>query len=284
MQNPSPSAQTFDFYPIRIEFTALDPFHFPAPLSANVFRGALGFALHEISRARYKEIFTPRLRRERASGFAHPPRPFVLRSRHLDGRSIDAGQAFYIDLHLFTTRSPAIADLLASFRMVADRGFGPLGSRASVTFEHSTTPVSLPLTPGRKSISRIRVDFLSPTELKANNKILEVPAFEVLFRRILGRISTLRRLYGAGQLEIDFDGLNERAAKVWLAASELHHVSASRRSSRTGQRHPLGGFIGFAEYEGALSEFLPYLEIACWTGVGRQSVWGKGEIAVHELR
>ena len=28
-----------------------------------------------------------------------------------------------------------------------------------------------------------------------------------------------------------------------------------------------------------VAEFLPYLEIARWTGVGRQTVWGKGEIA-----
>jgi hypothetical protein len=40
----------------------------------------------------------------------------------------------------------------------------------------------------------------------------------------------------------------------------------------------LGGFVGVAEYEGDLNEFFPYLEIARWTGVGRQTVWGKGEI------
>jgi len=33
-----------------------------------------------------------------------------------------------------------------------------------------------------------------------------------------------------------------------------------------------------AEYEGQLGEFIPYLEAAQWTGVGRQCVWGKGEI------
>jgi hypothetical protein len=32
-----------------------------------------------------------------------------------------------------------------------------------------------------------------------------------------------------------------------------------------------------------MAEFLPYLEAARWTGVGRQTVWGKGEIAVEIL-
>jgi hypothetical protein len=57
-------------------------------------------------------------------------------------------------------------------------------------------------------------------------------------------------------------------------------VSIERRSSRTGQTHPIGGFQGTVEYTGPLDEFLPYLEAARWTGVGRQAVWGKGEIAV----
>ncbi|MCU1257176.1 MAG: hypothetical protein JWO80_61, partial [Bryobacterales bacterium] len=43
----------------------------------------------------------------------------------------------------------------------------------------------------------------------------------------------------------------------------------------------IGGFLGTAEYEGELAEFLPYLQAAKWTGVGRQSVWGKGEISVE---
>lgn len=38
-----------------------------------------------------------------------------------------------------------------------------------------------------------------------------------------------------------------------------------------------------AEYEGDLAEFIPYIDAARWTGVGRQSVWGKGEIAFQIL-
>jgi CRISPR/Cas system endoribonuclease Cas6 (RAMP superfamily) len=54
-----------------------------------------------------------------------------------------------------------------------------------------------------------------------------------------------------------------------------------RRSSRTGQTHSIGGFVGEAEYEGDLAEFVPYLKAAKWVGVGRQTVWGKGEIDVR---
>jgi len=34
------------------------------------------------------------------------------------------------------------------------------------------------------------------------------------------------------------------------------------------------------EYEGDLTEFVPYLRAARWTGVGRQTAWGKGAIEI----
>ena len=35
-----------------------------------------------------------------------------------------------------------------------------------------------------------------------------------------------------------------------------------------------------AEYAGHLAEFLPWLRAARWVGVGRQTVWGKGDVRV----
>ena len=98
--------------------------------------------------------------------------------------------------------------------------------------------------------------------------------------RIRDRIGALRELYGDGPLDIDFRAFGERAARVRMTHCEIARVETERRSSRTGQTHPIGGFVGEAEYEGDLSEFIPYLKAAQWTGVGRQTVWGKGEIHV----
>jgi hypothetical protein len=33
--------------------------------------------------------------------------------------------------------------------------------------------------------------------------------------------------------------------------------------------------VGVAEYEGESGEFVPILDAAQWTGVGRQTVWGR---------
>jgi hypothetical protein len=87
-------------------------------------------------------------------------------------------------------------------------------------------------------------------------------------------------LYGVGPLAIDFKGMGERAAGIRMTRCDIEWREAERLSSRTGQRHPIGGFVGEAEYEGALAEFIPFLRAGRWTGVGRQTVWGKGDIEV----
>ena len=96
-------------------------------------------------------------------------------------------------------------------------------------------------------------------------------------------MSALRAQYGEGPLEIDFRAMGERAKEIKMTCCELRGHEATRRSRATGQTHPLGGFTGVAEYDGVLREFLPYLKAAEWTGVGRQTVWGKGQIHCEVL-
>ncbi len=84
-----------------------------------------------------------------------------------------------------------------------------------------------------------------PTELKHEHTLIAArPEFPILFGRIRDRISTLRSLYGAGPLDIDFRGIGDRAAAVRMTRCEVRRQEADRRSTRTGQRHSIGGFVG----------------------------------------
>jgi CRISPR/Cas system endoribonuclease Cas6 (RAMP superfamily) len=98
--------------------------------------------------------------------------------------------------------------------------------------------------------------------------------------RARDRVSELCSLYGDGPLAIDFVEFGRRAATVNIRKCAITRVEARRFSSRTGQSHGLGGFVGWAEYEGDLGEFVPLLQAAQIAGVGRQTTWGKGEIRV----
>jgi hypothetical protein len=307
----------FRLYPLRFSFRARESVHFPPGKSSNLLRGAFGSIFRRIAcvphcpGARHCEIrascpyarmFEPSALDGGPSGFADWPRPFVFRATHLDGHTIPAGGAFYFDLNLFDMRSPAIAYLVLTFSQLAHEGLGPRRGRADLTdvcqlrddgqpgeqiydgkafkLQEGPPPLQLTLEPAPRPVERVCVRFLTPTELKSGQQVTNRPEFGVLAARIRDRISTLRELYDGGPLALDFRGFGERAARVRMTRCELRKVDVARRSSRTGQTHPIGGFVGEAEYEGELGEFIPFLIAARWTGVGRQTVWGKGQVAI----
>jgi len=292
----------FEFYPLRFEFRALEPIRFPAGKAANTLRGGLGLAFRRIAclpecggpagceqraTCAYARIFEPSaISRDGGSpsGLSDWPRPFVFRTRHLDGQVIAAGDVFRFDLNLFYLTREAIDYFVRAFAALGREGLGPGRGRAELIFRpfDNLAPMSLELSPRVDAPSRIRVEFLSPTELKHESEIVARPEFPILFGRIRDRISTLRALYGAGPLEIDFQVSGAHAAGVRMIRCDMRRIDVERRSGRTGQSHSIGGFVGVAEYEGDFREFLPYLEAGQWTGVGRQAVWGKGEIRVGE--
>ena len=251
------SDHTFDLYPLRFSIVSTRA----APLTPNLLRGAFGSALKKLSEQDYQRFFAPTAPPGQGpSGLEDPPRPFAFR---LHDNS-------YIGMNVFATREP-VTELFTRALCHVD----------AITIESvtGTDLLRLPLAGDGTPVSRLRVHFLTPTELKG----AERPDFGVLMSRIRDRISTLRQLYGAGPLDIDFKAFGDRASRVAMTRCDLAPVFATRVSRRTGQSHSLGGFTGICEYEGDLAEFLPYLEIARWTGVGRQTVWGKGEIYAEAL-
>lgn len=309
---------TFAVYPWRFHLVASESIHFPAGKSANILRGAFGSIFRKIacvpqcpgaaecelrSTCPYARIFEPAAAAAGPAGLADWPRPFVFRASHLDGRTVRAGEGFDFDLHVFDTRDPALAYFVLAFAQLARDGLGPQRGRASLVqvtqldaerrarvrvyngeafrVNEAPAPLVLALDAREDGVRRIMVRFVTPTELKHAHVLAERPEFGILFARVRDRVATLRALYGAGPLEVDYRGLGERAAAVRMTRCQLRPVKAERRSSRTGQTHPLGGFVGEAEYEGDLGEFMPWLRAAEWTGVGRQTVWGKGEVQVH---
>jgi hypothetical protein len=308
----------FCLAPLRFSFIARESIHFAEGKSSNILRGAFGAIFRRIAclplcpgatacekRAvcPYARLFEPAATSPGPSGLADYPRPFVFRAIHLDGQTFAPGQYFHFDLNLFDTSSSAIAYFILTFAQLARDGLGPgrrkveltnvsrlneEGNSLAVIYENgsikthaSLLPLQLDLSSLPEPIFRIQVKFVTPTELKSGHQIAPRPEFGILASRVRDRISTLRELYGNGPLTIDFRDFGERASLVRMTRCDIALVDIQRRSTRTGQTHSIGGFVGEAEYEGELAEFLPYLRAAKWTGVGRQTVWGKGEITTE---
>jgi hypothetical protein len=279
---------TLDLYPLRFRFVARERVRFPPGKAGNTIRGALGSVVRRIDPGAYARLFEPVSAGTGPSGLADPPRPFVIRAAALDGLALAPGDRFHFDLHLFEVNQPAIPCFVLSFAELAREGLGASrggvelagvdqldeGLETTATLYESGAfllrdplpPVRVPLEPEPAAVSGIRLRFLTPTELKWEGRVLVEPLFAPLVARIRDRVSALRALYGAGPLEIDFRELGRRAEAVRMISCDIRRASVTRRSSKTGEIHPIGGFTGEAEYEGELAEFLPYLRAARWSG------------------
>jgi hypothetical protein len=249
----------------RARFRAADGVCFP-PEASNALRGVLGHALDA-------SVFSP-VRATGPSGLRNPPRPFVLHAGHLNGRLIARGEEFEIVLSVF------YVDPL-QFRPALERlSAWSYGAAPLERFE--TRTIDLDLSPRMAAPGMIRVRFETPTELKGHSGG-GPPEFKVLMARLRDRIGSLRAIYGPGPLALDFQRFLDAAAGVRLLGGSVSEHSGARRSSRTGQTHPLGGFTGFADYTGDFRSYMPFLEAAAYVCVGRQTVWGHGRLAVEEL-
>ncbi|MBI5280792.1 MAG: CRISPR system precrRNA processing endoribonuclease RAMP protein Cas6 [Candidatus Solibacter usitatus] len=256
-----PAGLDFHVLTCRISLRARVPLDLPTP-AANRFRGALGFQLPE-------EIFRPSAQ-EGPSGLHDRPRPFSLRAHHLDGLSLRPGQAFELSLNLFYADPSPFREAFARLAWAAPLDW-------SETYHHA----GLAAEPGPPFDLRVR--FLTPTELKPPVPPGSLPPFATLLARACDRISALRAFYGPGPLDVDHAALRAPAGAVDTLGGDLRHAAAARLSARTGQTHPLGGFTGHVDYAQVPNAFLPWLQAAAFTGVGRQTVWGNGIIAVERI-
>src|ERR1039457_5331739 len=236
---------TFEFYRFRFHFRALDQVHFPRGKSANVVRGAFGTVLRDaVPPDVYTRLFEPGCSlRAAPTGLADWPRPFVLRVAHLDGLTVPPGDSFYLDAHVFALHQPTLVHFRAALSRLAEKGLGPGRGRAELerteqldvagvaqaVWETSAAPIVASLDPEPSPVDIVTVRFQTPTELTSAGGLAERPEFPIVFARLRDRISTLRSLYGAGALDIDFKGLGERAARIELRRGDLAWEQVQRK-------------------------------------------------------
>jgi hypothetical protein len=182
------------------------------------------------------------------SGFAQPPRPFVLRAIEANGR---------YRLHVF--------DPDPYWREAIE----PVGIEERV------------VEPVVEVASGLTVEFLTPTELKFGGAL--APEGAAFIARARDRVAMLAWHYQGLQALFDSARIAEEVEGACWETEGSYPVAGARTSRRTGQTHPLRGFVGTWRARGRFCETLRLLRFAEWTGVGRQTVWGHGRIRVTAL-
>ena len=149
---------TFRFRAYEFYFRALESVYFPANKAGNVLRGAMWPRLGPLC----GDVPVPLGR------FADPPRPFVIRAAHLNGKTFAPGESFSVGLNLFDTSPRWVNAIMQSLEAWGATGLGPGRGRVEVlTTWVAGKDVTIDL--NRSSIaSRCTVQFVTPTELKGD--------------------------------------------------------------------------------------------------------------------
>ncbi len=130
----------------------------------------------------------------------------------------------------------------------------------------------------------LTIEFLTQTRLKHGGSFIRHPDFQVLFRRLLGRLSSLARFHCDGPLEVDFRGLIGQAASVRLIQDNTKWTRWQRYSSRQDRRMEWEGIIGRATYEGEFALFWQFLKFGELVHVGHSTTFGLGKYRIVETR
>lgn len=123
---------------------------------------------------------------------------------------------------------------------------------------------------------RLAVEFLTPTRLIEQGRLVQRPLMRPLVQRLIERISSLWEHYGEGSPPLDFPALMAAADQVRTVEDSTRWVDLESYSRRRDARTPIGGFVGRAVFEGPLTPLLPWLIWGEYTHVGKNAVKGDG--------
>jgi len=131
------------------------------------------------------------------------------------------------------------------------------------------------------STHQVILHFLTPTRIKHRQQFVTVPAFHVLVRALLRRISTLAAVYCGAVWETNVHSLIAAAEAVAIREQALDWSVQGRFSGRQQQRLDLSGLVGSITYAGNLEPFRSLLMLGALVHVGKAAVLGNGKYRVE---
>jgi len=123
----------------------------------------------------------------------------------------------------------------------------------------------------------VTVHFSTLTRLKSEGKMQTEPAFHVLYRALLRRVSALCSAHTDVPWETEFAHLAELARGVEVENSMMQAGSRHRRSDRQERRVEMRGTQGIMVYRGDLAPFWPLLQLGQVLHVGKSCTFGLGQ-------
>ncbi|WP_066367534.1 CRISPR system precrRNA processing endoribonuclease RAMP protein Cas6 [Neobacillus fumarioli] len=266
-------------------------------------KGKFGEIIHQ-ENCPYAYIFETRSQSDMNNllGTEEIPRPFIISPENSNQQYFAPNERFSVRITLFGKSINYIHYFLYVLFHIGNKGFGKGKQQAELRqvflvnengdfqnqiysnhkMEQNFTIInSKNIIQPVKDTSAIRAHFITPTRLKFNGHYTDTPEFHIVLRSAVRRITSLLYYHHDQRiLDIDFKKLFKNAEEVKLVQSDVEWYDWERYSNRQKERMKLGGIVGKAIYEGDLEPFIPWLQLAEWTHIGKNTTFGLGKIKV----
>ena len=135
-----------------------------------------------------------------------------------------------------------------------------------------------------EAVKEIRLEFVTPTKIKSDQRLADRYEFPVLAGALLRRIGMLTARHCGRMNGPDFKTLLSRAADVETVDHRLILDDRFRGYSlRQQQAHRFTGLVGTVTYRGALGEFLPLFRAGELLHVGSKATFGLGRYVIRSV-
>jgi hypothetical protein len=222
---------------------------------------------------------------EALRSFSDVPRPFIFETAIDNKLTFRPGEKLTFDLILIGRANTYCQRFFDTFRLMGEqRGLGKTRGKYTLLSmdplaSYDTATISEYV--GTLSPTQIRLEFITPTQLKHRGRLLtQMPEFDVLVNKLVSRLSSLSYFHCGERLEIDFRNYIDEAANVRIVDHRFSSKEWSRRSGRQNQRVDMGGVVGEVTYRGDLTDYLSLLALGELVHVGKGAVFGNGHYQI----
>ena len=304
----------FPFLDLSVAFVPLEPLTLPR-YPGNTLRGAFGWALRRsvcithqpdcrqcraYGSCAYAYIFeTPIPQRlQGAPRIPYAPHPFVLRPP--TRTSWQVGEPLHLGLHLLGRAVHLFPHVIQALETLARGGLGRHRTRLQLLqVSHQGRVLyaqSQFLVPPRiqtlgewvrqrleafQETTEIQVQFLTPTRIVHQGRLLRVPTLEGLLKALSRRLSLLNQVHGNGQPFTLPGAWAAHLPEVQERVETLRPVEVRRFSRRQRQGHELHGFQGTLVLSGPVTPLLPLLLAGEPVHVGKSTSFGMGRYQIR---
>ncbi len=307
-----------DFAQMRLHFKARDPMRLP-PYKGSTFRGAFGVAFKRavcivqhgecarcLVRAQcvYPYVFDTPVTNAQGifRGYRDAPHPYVIEPPLETKTDYAPGDGFAVGLTLIGKALNYVPYFIYAFQRMGETGVGrgrgrcdlisgeALHADGSWQLVYDGPSEMLQRDVSRLQAidvmpdpmgSRVRLSFVTPTQLKADRMLQRELDFPVLMRALLRRYSALAAFHGDGPPDLDYGDWVARAERVQTAHCDLTWRTWERFSNRKNRRMQVSGFTGDVVFEGDLEQFHPLLALGVPMHVGKWTSFGMGQYALN---